>query len=157
MAEFQVVTNQMDAEYESATSGVINAISKTGTNEFHGSAFGFYTSAALTAPDFLVKQRGGEKPDTALRQLGGTIGGPVVQDKAHFFFSYERLDLDLGESRFYPERPDLSFTGVQESNFDNYLLRFDDQVNSDHNYSIRYLWTTSPPTATPPATARRRR
>ena len=58
VAEFQVVTNQMDAEYESATSGVINAISKTGTNEFHGSAFGFYTSAALTAPDFLVKQRG---------------------------------------------------------------------------------------------------
>ena len=102
VAEFQVVTNQMDAEYESATSGVINAISKTGTNEFHGSAFGFYTSAALTAPDFLVKQRGGEKPDTVLRQLGGTIGGPVVQDKAHFFFSYERLDLDLGESRFYP-------------------------------------------------------
>ena len=149
VAEFQVVTNQMDAEYESATSGVVNAISKTGTNEFHGSAFGFYTSAALTAPDFLVKQRGGEKPDTALRQLGGTIGGPVVQDKAHFFFSYERLDLDLGESRFYPQRPDLSFTGVQESNFDNYLLRFDDQLNSDHNYSIRYLWDHQPTNGNP--------
>ena len=149
VAEFQVVTNQMDAEYESATSGVVNAISKTGTNEFHGSAFGFYTSAALTAPDFLVKQRGGEKPDTKLRQLGGTIGGPVVQDKAHFFFSYERLDLDLGESRFYPQRPDLSFTGVQESNFDNYLLRFDDQINSDHNYSIRYLWDHQPTNGNP--------
>ena len=116
VAEFQVVTNQMDAEYESATSGVVNAISKTGTNEFHGSGFGFYTSAGLTAPDFFVKQQDLEKPDTVLRQLGGTIGGPVVQDKAHFFFSYERLDLDVGESRFYPERagPELlDGAGVQ--------------------------------------------
>ncbi len=149
VAEFQVVTNQMDAEYESATSGVVNAISKTGTNEFHGSAFGFYTSGGLTAPDFLVKQQGLEKPDTVLRQLGGTIGGPVVQDKAHFFFSFERLDLDVGESRFYPERPDLSFSTVQESNFDNYLLRFDNQINSDHNYSIRYLWDHQPTNGNP--------
>ena len=113
IAEFQVVTNQMDAEYESATSGVINAISKTGTNTFSGSAFGFYTSAALTSQDFFVKQQNLEKPDTVLRQLGGTIGGPIVRDKAHFFLSYERLDLDLGESRFYPSRPDLNFANVE--------------------------------------------
>ena len=90
IAEFQVVTNQMDAQYESATSGVINAVSKTGTNSVSGSAFGFYTSANLTAPDFFVKQQGLDKPDTVLRQTGGTIGGPIVQDKAHFFISYER-------------------------------------------------------------------
>ena len=149
VAEFQVVTNQMDAEYESATSGVINAISKTGTNEFHGSAFGFYTSGGLTAPDFFVKQQGLDKPDTVLQQLGGTIGGPIVQDKAHFFFSYERLDLNVGESRFYPERPDLNFSTVQESNFDNYLFRVDDQINSDHNYSIRYLWDHQPTNGNP--------
>ena len=149
VAEFQVVTNQMDAEYESATSGVINAISKTGTNEFHGSGFGFYTSGGLTAKDFFVEQQDLEKPDTVLRQLGGTIGGPIAQDKAHFFFSYERLDLDVGESRFYPEREDLSFSTVQESNFDNYLARVDHQINSDHNYSIRYLWDHQPTNGNP--------
>ena len=149
VAEFQVVTNQMDAEYESATSGVINAISKTGTNEFHGSAFGFYTSAGLTAPDFFVKQQGLEKPETVLRQLGGTIGGPIVQNRAHFFFSYERLDLDVGESRFYPSRQDLSFSTVQESNFDNYLARVDNQINSDHNYSVRFLWDHQPTNGNP--------
>ena len=149
VAEFQVVTNQMDAEYESATSGVINAISKTGTNEFHGSGFGFYTSGGLTAKDFFVAQQDLEKPDTVLRQLGGTIGGPIAQDKAHFFFSYERLDLDVGESRFYPEREDLSFSTVQESNFDNYLARVDHQINSDHNYSIRYLWDHQPTNGNP--------
>ena len=139
VAEFEVVTNQMDAEHESAL-GVINAISKTGTNEFHGSAFGFYTSGDLTAKDFFVEQQDLEKPDAALRQAGGTIGGPIVRDEAHFFFSYERLDLDVGESRFFPERPDLSFSTVQKADFDNYLARIDHQVSSDHNYAVRYLW-----------------
>ena len=64
VAEFQVVTNQMAAEYESATSGVVNAISKTGTNEFHGSGFGFYPSGGLTAEDFFVRQQDLEKPGT---------------------------------------------------------------------------------------------
>ena len=149
IAEFQVITNQMDAEYESATSGVINAVSKTGTNAISGSAFGFYTSAGVTAPDFFVKQQGLDKPDTVLRQTGGTIGGPIVRDKAHFFISYERLDLDLGESRFYPSRPDLNFSTVQESNFNNYLFRIDNQVNSDHNYSIRFLWDNQPTNGNP--------
>ena len=149
IAEFQVVTNQMDAESESATSGVINAISKTGTNTFSGSAFGFYTSAALTSQDFFVKQQNLEKPDTVLRQLGGTIGGPIVRDKAHFFLSYERLDLDLGESRFYPSRPDLNFANVEESNFDNYLARYDHQVSANHNYSVRFLWDHQPTNGNP--------
>jgi hypothetical protein len=149
IAEFQVITNQMDAENESATSGVINAISKTGTNTFSGSAFGFYTSGGLTTEGFFVKQQNLVKPDTVVQQYGGTIGGPIVQDKAHFFVSYERLNLNLGQSRHYPSRPDLSFSSTLQSNFDNYLFRVDNQVNASHNYSVRFLWDHQPTNGDP--------
>ena len=56
--EFQVVTNQFDAEYGAALSGVVNAITKQGTNAYHGSAVGLFTNAAMTSKDFFVEQQG---------------------------------------------------------------------------------------------------
>lgn len=76
--EFQVVTGQFDAEFGAATAGVINAVTKQGTNAFRGSTFGYYTNADLTAKDFFVEQQNLEKPDTSKQQWGGTIGGPIV-------------------------------------------------------------------------------
>ncbi|MBI3265105.1 MAG: TonB-dependent receptor, partial [Acidobacteria bacterium] len=142
--EFQVVTSQFDAEYGAATAGVINAVTKQGTNAFRGSAFGYYTNANLTAKDFFVAQQNLEKPDTSKQQWGGTIGGPLVRDKAHFFFSFERLALHEGQSRVYTTRPDKSFSAVEETNSWDYLGRVDHQLNSNHNYSVRYLWDHQP-------------
>jgi outer membrane receptor for ferrienterochelin and colicin len=78
--EFQVVTNQFDAEYGAATAGVVNAVSKQGTNTWHGSAFGYYTDDKMTAKDFFVAQQGLDKPTTTKNQWGGTYGGPIVRD-----------------------------------------------------------------------------
>ncbi|MBI1875277.1 MAG: TonB-dependent receptor [Acidobacteria bacterium] len=142
--EFQVVTSQFDAEYGAATAGVINAVTKQGTNAFRGSAFGYYTNANLTSKDFFVAQQNLEKPDTSKQQWGGTIGGPLVRDKAHFFFSFERLALHEGQSRVYTTRPDKSFSAVEETNSWDYLGRVDHQLNSNHNYSVRYLWDHQP-------------
>jgi hypothetical protein len=137
--EFQVVTNQFDAEYGAAVAGVVNAITKQGTNTFRGSAIGYFTDKSITARDFFVEQEGLEEPDTRKQQWGGTIGGPIVRDKMHFFFSFERQDRREGRSNVYQSRPDRSFTIPQQSNYWNYLSRVDHQLNSSHNYSVRYL------------------
>ena len=142
--EFQVVTNQFDAAYGGATAGVINAVSKQGTNAIRGSAFGYFTNQALTAKDFFVEQQDLEKPEAQRRQWGGTVGGPIVQDKMHFFVSFERSDLDEGRSRVYNTRPDKSFTATQQTNSYNTLGRVDHQLSNDKNYSVRVLWDHQP-------------
>jgi outer membrane receptor protein involved in Fe transport len=142
--EFQVVTNQFDAEYGAATAGVINAVSKQGSNAIRGSAIGYFTNADMTARDFIVAQQNLEKPDAQKKQWGGTIGGPIVRDKAHFFFSFERSDLDEGRSRFYETRPDKSFTATQQTNSYNYMARGDHQLSATHNYSVRFIWDHQP-------------
>lgn len=142
--EFQVVTNQFDAEYGAATAGVVNAVTKQGTNVWRGSSFGYFTDSSLTAKDFFVAQQGLEKPSTRTNQWGGTIGGPIVRDRMHVFASFERQDKNEGRSRVYPSRPDRSFSVSQETNSWNYLGRFDHQLSAQHNYSIRYLWDHQP-------------
>ncbi len=142
--EFQVVTNQFDAEYGAATAGVVNAVTKQGSNAWRGSAFGYFTDSSMTAKDLLVEQQNLDKPETRKNQWGVTMGGPILRDRMHFFFSFERQDRDEGRSRYYPTRPDRSFSVAQETNSWNYLGRFDHQLSADQNYSVRYLWDHQP-------------
>ena len=96
--EFQVNTSNFSAEYGRSAGGVINAITKSGTNQFHGSAF-FYDRnnkwGARNPNTFLnqlvngVSTRVAFKPTDVRYQFGGAIGGPVVKDKLFFFFSYD--------------------------------------------------------------------
>ena len=147
--EFQIITNQFDAEYSSAIAGVVNAVTKSGSNQVSGSAFGYFTESGLTAQDFFARQSGLEKVDGARRQAGGTIGGPIVEDKAHFFFSYERQNIDAADSRSYSTRPDLNFVTTQKAHFNNYLARVDHQVSANHNWGLRFLWDHQPTTDDP--------
>ena len=144
--EFQVVTSQFDPEYGAATAGVVNAVTKQGTNRFRGSSFLTLTDASLTAKDFLVVQNNLEKPDTSKQQWGVTLGGPIVRDRAHFFFSFERQANNEARTRVYNQiaRPDKNFSAVQETNSFNFLGRFDHQLNSSHNYSVRVVWDYQP-------------
>jgi hypothetical protein len=142
--EFQVVTNQFDAEYGAALSGVVNAITKQGTNNYHGSAIGFFTNAAMTSKDIFVEQQGRAKPDTQNSRYGGTLGGPIVRDKMHYFVSYEKQDRDEGRSYSYPTRPEMSFSTVQVTRMQNFMGRVDHQVNANNTYSVRFLWDHQP-------------
>ena len=97
--EFQVNTSNYSAEYGRAAGGVTNAVTKSGTNEFHGDLFYFQRNNDWGARNPLafqtvlvngVSQRIGIKPHDQRHQFGGTIGGPVVKDKLFFFFSYDQ-------------------------------------------------------------------
>ena len=142
--EFQVLTHQFDAEFGRTTGAVINAITKQGTNRFSGSAFSFFQDAALTEKDFFAKQNNLAKPDTKQTQLGGTVGGPVVRDKAHFFFSLERVMVDRGTTVNIPARPEFNTAAATQDRVWNTMVRFDQQLNANHTYGVRWLRESSP-------------
>lgn len=142
--EFQLLTSQFDAEFGMASGGVVNSVSKQGTNQFHGSAFAFFQDDSFTALDYFAKKQGLDKPPTKQQQFGGTLGGPIVQNKAHFFGSVERVILDGGVTINIPTRPDLERTDFETTRVWNTFLRADHQLNSNHTWGIRWLRETSP-------------
>ncbi|HEY0305125.1 MAG TPA: TonB-dependent receptor, partial [Longimicrobiales bacterium] len=81
--EFQLITNGYDVEYGSYQGGVVNAVTKGGTNDFSGTAFYFNRGEALTSQDFL----GGDPRDYIVHQFGASVSGPIKQDRLHFFVS----------------------------------------------------------------------
>src|SRR5262245_56544518 len=97
--EFQVNTSSYSAEYGRSAGGVVNAITKSGTNDFHGGAFYYQRNNRWGARNPLAVRQElingvftpvGYKPKDVRHQFGGTIGGPIVKDKAFFFFSYDQ-------------------------------------------------------------------
>jgi hypothetical protein len=96
--EIQIVTNNYSAEYRSAAGGIVSAVTKSGTNNFHGSAFEFFRNDALNASNYFDKAFGNPKPDFKQNQFGGSIGGPIKQNKLFFFGSYEGFRKDVGST-----------------------------------------------------------
>ena len=142
--EFQVITNQFDAQYGRTAGAIINAVTKQGTNRWRGSAFGFFKDAGMTARDYFAEKNDLDKPDTREQQFGGTIGGPVIRDRAHLFGSVERVLIDEGITQVFPTRSDLDFTTTEETRVWNTVLRFDHQVNAANTWGVRWLREYSP-------------
>lgn len=87
--EFQVIQSSYNAQYGNASGGVINAITKSGTNDFHGEVFGFYRSKALQQTD----AAGFRSNEFEQKQYGGFLGGPIVKDRFFFFGGYDAQKL----------------------------------------------------------------
>jgi len=107
--EFQVNRSNYTAEFGGASGGIVNIVSKTGSNNYRGSLFFFGRNETLDARNvFAVDPATGEavKPDFRRYQVGGTIGGPIVRDKTFFFVAYEHLRRD--ESVIIPILSDRS-------------------------------------------------
>ena len=143
--EFQVITNQFDAEFGRTSGAVVNAVTKAGTNQLHGSAFGFFQDSSLTNKDyFTAKDSTRRKADTKYQRWGGTFGGPIVQDKMHYFASLERFSIDRGNIINITTRPDLNDTQSTRDRVWNTIIRGDHQVNRNNTYSVRWLRESSP-------------
>lgn len=83
--EFSVLTNNFTAEYGRASAGIVNVVTKSGTNEFHGTVYEFNRVSATTSNSFLNNANGIAKPVFTRNQFGYSIGGPVLKDKIFFF------------------------------------------------------------------------
>ena len=100
--EFNVQTNSVSAEFGRLGGGVINLVTKSGTNVYHGTGFGFVRNSTLDATNFFTSRAGQTKGRFKRNQFGGNLGGPVTlpkyqgRDRTFFFVNYERLQQRSG-------------------------------------------------------------
>ena len=90
--EFRVISQNFKAEYEQASSAIITAVTRSGTNEFHGEVFGAYRDQSFITQDVISERNNQEQPDLEVRQYGFALGGPIIRDQLHFFGTYERKE-----------------------------------------------------------------
>ncbi len=139
-----MITGQYDAQYGRTSGAVVNAVTKAGTNNFRGVAFGFLQNTDLTSQAFFAKQNNLPKPETKYERWGGTYGGPIVKNKIHFFGSVERFSIDRPNAINIPARPELNGTQMTRDRVWNTIIRGDHQINNSTTYSVRWLREQSP-------------
>src|SRR5581483_71255 len=87
--EFQVNQNGFSAEFGRAGGAVINVVTKSGTNNWHGSAFEYFRDESLNSNTPILTARGAKRPKSQINQFGGTVGGPIKKDRAFFFAAFD--------------------------------------------------------------------
>lgn len=89
IAEFKIHRNMYGADMAASSGAQINVVTKSGTNEYHGTIYEFHRNASFNATDFFLNRAGQEKQSLTYNNFGYTVGGPIVKDKAFFFWSQE--------------------------------------------------------------------
>ena len=93
IGEYKVITSNYKAEYDQITSAAVTAETKSGTNEFHGDAFGTFTGQNVRA-ETPAEVHAGHKTPTSDKEFGAAFGGPIIKDVLHFFVTYEGKRFD---------------------------------------------------------------
>ena len=155
--EFQVLTSSYSAEYGKASGGVVNIVTKSGTNALAGDAFGFFRDETLNAREYFEKfTPAGEPIDRqkapySQRQFGGVVGGPLQRDRTFAFFSFERLDIKasnfvtiddtaveiLRRNGFPVETGNVPYTVTSNQLF----AKVDHELQRTDQLSLRFNWS----------------
>jgi hypothetical protein len=135
--EFRVSNVQYKAEFGLATGGIVQVVTKSGTNALHGTAFEYFRDKALNALGVFET----EKPEYKRHQYGGSLGGPIVQDRYHYFAAFERTKVD----EFYTVETGLpQFYSAVHGTFPKpftrnlYFGRVDGQITNTQSFFVRY-------------------
>ena len=91
--EFRIQTSTYAPEFGRTPGAQVSIVTRSGTNQFHGSLFDYFRNDALDANDWFANSRGAKKPPLRQNDFGGVLGGPIIKKKTFFFFSYEGLRL----------------------------------------------------------------
>ncbi|MEI6667532.1 MAG: carboxypeptidase regulatory-like domain-containing protein [Acidobacteriota bacterium] len=146
--EFKVSTSNYKAEYGLATGGLVTVVSKSGTNQLHGSGLLFFRDKALTATSYFEQLQDGTsgpkvtstngKPDFRRFQYGGTFGGPIIKNRTHFFGAYEATNenqyMTVYTGGIWADQ-DRSYLSKQTRW--TYTAKIDHQINSTQNAFLR--------------------
>ncbi len=151
VAEFQVKTNSYAAEYGRAGGAVINVVTKTGANDLHGAAFGYFRDNRLNANKWELNAVGKPKPPLRVWQFGAFASGPLVKDKAFWLFNYDAQRrsepnpiLCNNNAAFCAAALANPTLGPRVKDFqksldqDVYLAKVDVRITPNHNLSLRY-------------------
>jgi Carboxypeptidase regulatory-like domain/TonB dependent receptor len=87
--EFQVTSTGFEAEFGQSGGGLVNTVTKSGTNQLHGDSYYYIQDSATSANDKINEQQGIAKPHDRRQQFGGTVGGPIIHDRLFFLGNYE--------------------------------------------------------------------
>ena len=164
--EFQVLTNSYSAEFGKASGGVVNIVTKSGTNSLAGNLFGYFRDESLNAKEHFERfdPSGAaidrEKASFGQKQFGFTLGGPLRRDRSFFFLSFERLDIGtnnfvtiddstvvtvgptvLGTPKQILERAGFVIeTGNVPYRIDGnqFLAKIDQQLTANQNLAVRF-------------------
>ncbi len=109
LQEFRIQTSTFAPEFGRTPGGQISIVTRSGTNQFHGTLFNYLRNDVLDANDWFANRAGLPKPQERQNDFGGTFSGPIIRDRTFFFFSYEGLRLRLPQTRLTIV-PDASFT-----------------------------------------------
>ncbi len=147
--EFQVVASGYTAEFGRSTGGVVNAVTKSGSNDIRGSAFYLNRNR-----DWADDNAFGQNAAPTQQQFGGSVGGPIRKDKAYFFLAYEQQKFKNTRNVIFGSIAGLSPTAATQEAFDYYksletpfdatndawtvLGRIDYQFGQNHRFNIRY-------------------
>jgi hypothetical protein len=147
--EFQVVASGYTAEFGRSSGGVVNAVTKSGTNNIHGSAFYLNRNR-----DWADDNAFGQSAAPTQQQFGGSVGGPFKKDKAYFFLAYEQQTFENTREVLFGTLAGLSPTANTQEAFSHYksletpfdatndawtiLGRVDYQFGTGHRFSLRY-------------------
>ena len=138
VAEFKVFRNQWDAEYGGALAAIVNVVSKSGTNRIGGSAYYFGRDDSLNAKNAYART----KPPFQQVRLGTSFGGPIVENRTHYFASYEQQNTDSANITALPaSNPFATLENGLYPNFTkdkNFLGRVDHRVSEAHSLYARY-------------------
>jgi hypothetical protein len=138
--EFQVSSMNFDLSTGITASGAINVVSRTGTNELHGSGFFFFRDHHMSAYPELQRDPLTPNPFFARRQTGGWVGGPIIKNRLFFFGSYEHNN-QYGVYGTLPSEPEFqSLATVTGSPFheDMVTARLDYRLSDRHTAFVRY-------------------
>ncbi len=152
--EVQVVTSGFAPEFGQTTGMVFNVVTPSGTNDFHGSASYRFRRKGMSARPFTLAE-GAPKPNTKVDNFTGTIGGPIVRDKAHFYGGYEYIKRDLSADRVITVDPaDAARLGITDALGEGvipaqaepqfFIAKGDFQLSPSHNLSARYTLFDQP-------------
>ena len=142
-SEYQVLTHEYGAEYGGSTGVVVNAITKSGTNAFRGRAAYYLQDSSLDATNYFLKQERLEKQESGVKTMLGQIGGPILRNKAFFFFNVERLLLEEAANLNFPaEAAPLarSYSVALPIKSTNIFQRIDYQLNEAHSFNFRAMF-----------------
>lgn len=106
LQEFRILTSSFAPEYGRTPGGQVILLTRSGTNQLHGTLYEYFRNTVLDANDWFANQAGQPRPPLRFNDFGGTLGGPIVKNKTFFFFSYEGQRLD---------QPEFSITSVPDA------------------------------------------
>ncbi|HKV29215.1 MAG TPA: carboxypeptidase-like regulatory domain-containing protein, partial [Candidatus Acidoferrales bacterium] len=134
--EFQVNSNDYSAELGNAGGAVINVVTKSGTNQFHGAAFEFYRDRSMNANDPIQIAKGKPRLPYHFNQFGGDLGGPVFKDKLFFFFDYDGQRNTVANFVFLNLPTGFVPANANETTAVNYLAARANSWNSTFNQNV---------------------